>query len=68
VSETLKFESWILDGNRESVTKTEDPTVESVTRVYRVMFVLPGSQSGCVRVTGSNPINNRVGFVLDSLV
>jgi hypothetical protein len=48
VFETLKFESWILDGNRELVTKTEDPMVESVNRVYRVMFVLPGSQSGRV--------------------
>jgi hypothetical protein len=30
-------------------------------RVYRVVFELPGSQSGRVRVTCFDPINNRVG-------
>jgi hypothetical protein len=41
VSETLKSESWILDGNSESATKTEDPTAEiteSMNRVTRVVF------------------------------
>jgi hypothetical protein len=68
VSETLKSESWILDGNSESTTKTKDPAAESVNRVYWVVFVLPGSQSGRVRVTGSNLVNNSVGFVLDAIV
>jgi hypothetical protein len=48
--------------------KTEDLAAESVNRVIRVEFVLPGLQSGCVRVIGSNPINNRVGFVLDLIM
>jgi len=68
MSKTLKSESRILDGNSESATKTEDSATESVNRVYRVVFVLPGSQSGHVRVTGSNPVNNQVGFMLNPIV
>jgi hypothetical protein len=36
-------------------------------RVYRVVFGLPGSPSGRVWVTCSNPINNWVGYMFDPI-
>jgi hypothetical protein len=39
-----------------------------MNRVIRVEFVLPGLQSGRVRVTCFNPISNRVGFLSDPIM
>jgi hypothetical protein len=75
VSETSISESWILDSNSESATKTEDPAldgnksatktedpaVEIAESVNRVTLVVFGFQNSTRLIIG-------VGFVLDPIV